>query len=325
MPGNPNAYLSLLLSVTTSFGTHPTGIVPAEMTTDARYAVLFKAFTADDFVLRRLAWVVACAPSADVYLMVDETNGGLGPIPFERTIRFRESDVTALGFAKQGRGSLFWYNSDYPLYYFQHLHPDYDTIVMVEYDAVPRSDLDDLVRECQEKGFDFVGQPIAKTLETYWWTSTMLRFYRYDQVRPYLICAAVFSARAVRHLAAARLRQGREYDLPDATQWPIGETFVGTELAASGFRLHELSAFGRLTRYDWWPPTHESELPDFAGDVFIHPVLTGHRYVRSLFKSNMLSGLAVVVKFTLPGLVRTARRKLGRRRTTERVHSPPRA
>lgn len=295
------------------------------MTTDARYAVLFKAFTADAFVLRRLAWVVACAPSADVYLMVDETNGGLGPIPFERTIRVRESDVTALGFAKHGRGSLFWYNGDYSLYYFQHLHPDYDTIVMVEYDAVPQTDLDNLVREFQEKGFDFVGHPIAKTLETYWWTSTMLRFYRYDQVRPYLICAAVFSARAVRHLAAARLRQGREYDLPDATQWPIGETFVGTELAASGFRLHELSAFGRLTRYDWWPPTHESELPDFAGDLCIHPVLVGHRYVRSLFKSNIISGLAVVVKFTLPGLVRTARRKFGRRRTAERVHSPPRA
>jgi hypothetical protein len=292
-----------------SFGAHATGMKPTEMTTDPRYAVLFKAFTADAFVLRRLAWVVARAPSADVYLMVDETNGDVGPIPFERTIRYRESDVTALGFAKHGKGSLFWYNSDYPLYYFQHLYPDYDTIAMVEYDAVPQANLDELVRNCLEKGSDFVGQPIAKTLETYWWTSTMLRFYAYDQVRPYLICGAVFSARAVRHLAAIRLRQGREYDLPDASQWPIGETFVGTELAASGFMLHDLSAFGHLTRYDWWPPTHESELPDFAGDLFIHPVLTGRRYVRSLFKSNLFSGLVVVMKFTLPGLLRTARRR----------------
>jgi hypothetical protein len=205
----------------------------ADMTTDVRYALLFKAFTIDAFVKRRLARVVAAAPSADVYLMIDETKCCTGPIPFDRVIRYHESDMIALGFARHSQGALFWYNADYPLYYFQHLHPDYDVIMMIEYDAVPNIDLDRLVRVFQEQDLDFVGQPITKSLDDYWWTSTMLHFYARNDVRPYLICATAFSARAVRHLAACRLRQGRSYDLPDATQWPIGETFIGTELIQS--------------------------------------------------------------------------------------------
>jgi hypothetical protein len=270
-----------------------------------RYAVLFKAFSTDAFVLRRLARVVAAAPSADVYLMLDETSGSFGPVAFDNVIRYRESDVLALGFAPHANGSLFWYNADYPLYYFQHLHPDYDMILMIEYDAVPNIDLDGLVQACRDAGIDFLGQPIAKTLEEYWWTESMLRFYRPDQVRLYLTCVAVFSARAVRHLAECRRQQGRLYDLPDASQWPIGETFIGTELSVGGFSLHDLSDFGRLSRYDWWPPAHETELPNFADDIFVHPVLIGRRYLKSLFKSNFKSGLIAVVKFTIPGFLRT--------------------
>ena len=284
------------------------------MTDVARYAVLFKAFVMDSFVHRRLERVLAAAPSGQVYVMVDETKGGVGPIDFPHVIRYREADVLALGFPNHAKGSLFWYNADYPLYYFQHLHPDYDIIVMIEYDAVPNVDLDGLVQACRDRRIDFIGQPIAKTLEAYWWTGTMLRFYPRAQVRPYLICAAVFSAAAVRHLGETRCRQGSGYDLADASQWPIGETFIGTELNAAGFNVQDLSSFGRLTRYDWWPPTHESELPDFAEDIFIHPVLIGRRYVNSLFKSNFVSGLIVVVKFTLAGFLRRIRRNIVRGR-----------
>ena len=283
-----------------------------EMTGVGRYAVVFKAFTLDDFVRRRLARVITAAPSGDVYVMVDETTTTLGPIEFDRVIRYRESDVLDIGFSPHSKGALFWYNADYPLYYFQHLHPDYDMIVMIEYDAVPNADLDSLVQACRDLGIDFVGQPIAKTLEEYWWTATMLRFYSRDQVKPYLICASVFSARAVRHLGECRRRQGSAYDRQDATQWPIGETFIGTELNAAGFRIQQLSAFGRLTRYDWWPPTHESELPEFSDDIFIHPVLIGRRYVSSLFKSNFVSGVIVVVKISLARLARMMRRGIVR-------------
>jgi hypothetical protein len=286
------------------------------MTTAGRYAVIFKAFDLDDFVRRRLACVVDAAPAADVYLMIDETARSAGPIDVDRVIRYRESDLIAIGFSPVSQGSLFWYNCDYPLYYFQHLHPDYDFIVMVEYDAVPTGNLDDLVQACRDQSIDFIGEPITKPLDTYWWTSTMLRFYARDMIRPYLVCAAVFSAKAVRHLAACRLEQGRGYDVADAKQWPIGETFIGTELAQGDFVLRDLSSFGNLTRYDWWPPTHESELPDCAGDVFVHPVLIGRRYMKSLFKSSFISGMIVLVKVALAGGARALRRTTSRMKTT---------
>jgi len=276
--------------------------------TGERYAVLFKAFTTDEFVKRRLAHVVATAPSGDVYLMIDQTQQRGGSIDFDRIIRYEESDLVRIGFPHISQGALFWYNADYPLYYFRHLRPEYDTIVTVEYDAVPNVDLDDLVRRFRAENLDLVGRTITdKTAETYWWTSTLLRFYDADQIRPYQICATIMSARAVDHLAATRKRHAAR-GVSDARYWPIGETFVGTELAAAGFRMGELSDFGKLTRYDWWPPVHERELPRCIGEVFVHPVLSGRRYVKSLFKSSFRSGIIVSAKLIAGAVTRASRR-----------------
>jgi hypothetical protein len=272
-----------------------------------RYAVIFKAFYMDAFVRRRLARVAECSPSADVYLMMDETHHPAGRIDFPNVIRYCEKDLLTLGFAGISKGSLFWYNADYPLYYFQSIYPDYDYIVMIEYDAVPNLDLDMIVGECRRGRLDLVGQPVGKTSEDYWWTSTMLQFYSREVVLPYLICAAVFSAGAVRHLAARRLAQGVAYGRADAASWPIGETFVGTELAVSGHRMRSLSSFGKLTRYDWWPPTHEMELDDLADQIVVHPVLNGPRYRQSLFKGGIVSGFFAIAKFTWPALLRRLR------------------
>lgn len=269
--------------------------------------MLFKAFTYDEFVKRRLAHVAAAAPSGDVYLMIDETNAAAGPIDFDRVIRYQELDLARLGFPKIAQGSLFWYNADYPLYYFQHLHPGYDVVVTVEYDAVPIVDIDDLVRDFRADQLDFVGHTIAKPVDDYWWTSTMLRFYERSQIRPYQMCASICSDRAIRHLAACRMRHGAT-GVTDPKEWPIGESFVGTELALAGFRLRELSTYGKLTRYDWWPPIHERELPYCAGEIFVHPVLTGRRYVKSVFKSNFRSGLIVSAKLAATVIARLWRR-----------------
>jgi hypothetical protein len=276
--------------------------------TGERYAVIFKAFTTDDFVKRRLAHVVATAPSGDVYLMIDETQQPGGHIDFDRAIRYQEADLVRIGFPYIAQGSLFWYNADYPLYYFRHLRPEYETIVTVEYDAVPNVDIDDLVRRFRAENLDLVGRTIAnKTPNTYWWTSTMLHFYSIDQVRPYQICATIMSARAIDHLAATRKRHAAS-GVSDVRNWPIGETYVGTELAAAGFRLAELSDFGKLTRYDWWPPIHERELSGCAEEVFVHPVLSGRRYVKSLFKSNFRSGMIVSAKLIASAVTRASRR-----------------
>ena len=277
--------------------------------TGERYAVLFKAFTTDEFVKRRLAHVVASAPSGDVYLMLDETSRPSGEIDFERVIRYEEADLLRIGFPHIAEGSLFWYNADYPLYHFRHLKPEYDVIVTVEYDAVPNVDLDELVRRFRGEELDLVGRTIDKAPETYWWTKTMLRFYRMEQVRPYQICATILSARAIDHLADTRKRHAAA-GVFDPRQWPIGEAFVGTELSVAGFRMGELSDFGKLTRYDWWPPVHERELPHCSGEVFVHPVLAGRRYLKSLFKSSFRSGVIVSAKLIFAVVSRALRRPL---------------
>jgi hypothetical protein len=273
------------------------------MTAIQPYAVIFKAFTMDRFVGRQLARVSSAASSGDVYLMMDETAGSVGPIAFDRVIRYKNADLIDLGFAPHAQGSLFWYNADYPLYYFQHLHPEYDVIVMIEYDAVLQISIDWLAQECRNSRLDFIAKPIQKALDSYWWTNSMLHFYQYDQIHPFLICVAVFSGEAVRHLAACRLRHGHHDDGFDTTQWPVGEAFVGTELILNGFRTRELSKFGQLSRYDWWPPTHESELPDLSGEAFIHPVLVGRRYVTSLFKNGYVTGLVAMMRLNLARVI----------------------
>ena len=278
-----------------------------------RYAVIFKAFTTDDFVKRRLSHVVGAAPSGDVYLMIDETDKPSGNIDFDRVIRYEEADLVRIGFPHISQGALFWYNADYPLYYFRHLRPEYDIVVTVEYDAVPNVDIDDLVRRFRAENLDLVGRTITdKTAETYWWTSTMLHFYSIDQIRPYQICATIMSARAIDHLAATRKRHAAS-GVTKANDWPIGEAFVGTELSVVRFRMGELSDFGKLTRYDWWPPIHERELPHCLGEVFVHPVLSGPRYVKSLFKSNFRSGVIVSAKLIAGAVMRAWRRSVSAR------------
>lgn len=261
------------------------------------YAVIFKAVALDRFVERQFARLCLAAGSGDVYLMLDETNGPAGATDYARVIRFKEDDLTSRGFSANAQGSLFWYNADYPLYHFQHLHPEYDVIVMVEYDAVVQINLGTLVQSFCDAGLDFIAQPITKPLETYWWTPSMSQFYQPEQIRPFLICFAVFSSRAVRHLAACRLAQGSE----DVTveRWPVGECFVGTELSLWHFQIQNLSASGQLTHYDWWPPVHESELPDRAQDVVLHPVLSGRRYFASLFKNGNLTGCVAIWRLNL--------------------------
>ncbi|HEX3973243.1 MAG TPA: hypothetical protein VHX19_18075, partial [Stellaceae bacterium] len=171
-------------------------------------------------------------------------------------------------------------------------------------------DLDDLVEQFRAQDLDLVGRTITnKTPDTYWWTNTMLHFYSMDQVRPYQICATITSARAIDHLGATRKRHAAT-GITDPRQWPIGETFVGTELFASGFKTRDLADFGKLTRYDWWPPIHERELKRCADEVFVHPVLSGRRYVKSLFKSNFRSGVIVSAKLAIGALARMVQRPI---------------
>jgi hypothetical protein len=266
-----------------------------------QFAVIFKTVVLDAFVRRQFARLLHAAGNSDVYLLVDETNGPAGETEHRKVIRYTEADLLAHGFSPLSQGALFWYNADYPLYHFQALHPEYDVVVMVEYDAVVQLDISALARDFYAAGLDFIGQPIEKPLDKYWWTGSMTRFYDRAQIRPFLICFAVFSARAIRHLAACRLEQGQAE--VTVSQWPVGECFVGTALSAGDFRIRRLGDIGKLTRYDWWPPTHEVELADRRDDMVLHPVLTGRRYVNALFKNGTMTGWVMIWRMNLVYLV----------------------
>ncbi len=66
--------------------------------------------------------------------------------------------------------------------------------------------------------------------------------------------------------------------------WPQSEGFVASALRDGGFRLDVLDSLGSTACLDWWPPYHESELPTLAREAFIHPVLSGPRYVESMLR-----------------------------------------
>jgi hypothetical protein len=58
----------------------------------------------------------------------------------------------------------------------------------------------------------------------------------------------------------------------------------------NGFVVRKLGDFGKVEKYDWWPPSHEDDLPLLQDQAFLHPVLDERRYVVSCLRySDLLS------------------------------------
>src|SRR5262245_51733376 len=110
-----------------------------------RYAVLLKVHYWDDFAERRLQHLLRKAAGGDVFVFVDETHGPVPEIPYDRVIRVTERDMTALDTVLYPQGKVFWYNVDYPLYYFYLQDKSYDYYLMSEHDAVFNIDVDRFV------------------------------------------------------------------------------------------------------------------------------------------------------------------------------------
>jgi hypothetical protein len=62
-----------------------------------RCAVVLKTYAWDGFVERQARRLAEASGALDFYVSVDETNGPVGPIPFERVIRFTCADLAAAG------------------------------------------------------------------------------------------------------------------------------------------------------------------------------------------------------------------------------------
>jgi hypothetical protein len=100
------------------------------------YAVLFKIYFLDLFVIRQLERLKARVGQGHLYVVVDETNGPVGPIPHDRVLRTTENDMILRSFVKGDPSAMFWYSADYSLFPLIKDYRPYDYYVTIEYDAV---------------------------------------------------------------------------------------------------------------------------------------------------------------------------------------------
>jgi hypothetical protein len=247
-------------------------------------AVLFKTHFWDDFVARRFEALKSKCPGSDLWIIIDETSGPAGDIPHDKVFRTRDSDMYALGLPRQPGVNLNWYNVDYPLLAFHEAHAEYAFYIMVEYDAAVLRDLDSLGAEALNREIDLIAFTSGQPVEKWSWTKTLEALWPLDQIRSQLLCVAGFSERAVAHLMRTRREHAARDARGELRYWPFCEGFVPTALHAAGFKLESLTSFGATDYYNWWPPYHESELPEVPEPAFMHPVLNGERYVRSLLR-----------------------------------------
>jgi hypothetical protein len=255
----------------------------------ARYAVLFKVHYWDDFVDRRFEHLLRKVGAGDVYVFVDETHGSVGQIPHNRVIRATERDVEKLDVPLHPPGKNFWFNADYPLYYLYSENNSYDYYLMCEYDTEFNVEIDDFVRTAYRDQVDYVGFPLAASFDRWDWAQTCVGVYP-DSVILYnwLNAISLHSKRSIEFLLRRRQSLARSYKDGTIPNWPYSEAFIATEMQNNGFVVRKLGDFGKVEKYNWWPPSHETDLPSLQGQDFVHPVLDERKYVVSCLRHARL-------------------------------------
>ena len=243
-------------------------------------AVVFKAYAWDGFVERQARRLAEAAGSLDFYVQIDETGGPVGPIPFERVIRFTCADLETAGMAMRFPvGGVLWWNPDYAHYQFLAQYPNYDYYLFVEYDCVVQCSVEKFVIRAASRGADVVALPITRPFKKWHWMPYQRHVYPFAEVKLSLLNACLFSSPALTLLHQRRLAMGSD---PFMRQWPSSEVFIPTEVARAGMTWLSLADFGDVSHCDWFPPTMEEDLRPSDGDAFLHPVLDRRRYVSSM-------------------------------------------
>jgi hypothetical protein len=249
-----------------------------------RCAVVFKTYAWDAFVERQARRLAEAAGALDFYISIDESNGLVGPIPFERVVRFTSAGLAVAGLPMRSAvGGALWWNPDYAHYQFQSIYPDYDYYLFVEYDCVVQCPLESFVARAASQGADFVSLPILRPFEEWHWMPYQRDVYPSAEVKRALLNVSLFSSAALRLLHQRRLAMNAD---PAVRSWPSSEVFVPTEVARAGMTCLSLADFGDVSRYDWFPPTLEEDLQRGDGDTFLHPVLDRRRYVSSMLHNR---------------------------------------
>ena len=260
------------------------------------YAVVLKIHFWDDFAERQLDRLRRHAGTENLFVIVDETNGLVANIGHDRVIRMTDQMAAAEGFLLSPKDNVFWHNTDYQLYLFIDLFPQYAYIVTVEYDFVVNVDIANIVRTMAARGLDFAGEPIRGDPLSWPWRQFTAPYYpeAFDFVGR-LLCFAVFSRAFALQLQANRREHARRFMNHEIVRtgttspWPISEGFVGAEIARLGTPAMTLAEFGDVTAYDWAPARPEPQLPELAAFAFIHPLLDVARFIRSTLRLRVNS------------------------------------
>jgi hypothetical protein len=247
-------------------------------------AVIFKAYAWDGFVERQARRLAEVAGGLDFYILIDETGGPVGPVPFDRVIRFTCAELEAAGMAMRfGLGGVLWWNPDYAHYHFLAQCPNYDHYLFVEYDCVVQDSLQSLVTRAISRGADLIALPIKRPFDLWHWRPYQADVYRPDEVKLALLNVCFLSAPALKLLQQRRLDMKGD---PSVRGWPSSEVFLPTEVVRAGMNWVSLAEFGDVSQYDWFPPTLEEDLLPGNRNVFIHPVLDRRRYLTSIFHNR---------------------------------------
>jgi hypothetical protein len=253
-------------------------------TASPKCAVIFKAYAWDPFVERQARRLAESAGALDFYVLMDETGGPAGSIPFERVTRFTCATLEAEGLAmRYAVGGVLWWNPDYAHYHFQQQHPEYDHYLFVEYDCVVQCDLEGLVARAISQDAGLVALPISKNFEQWHWTPYQRDVYPAGENKLALLNVCLFSSAALKMLHQRRLAMKSDSSV---LGWPSSELFVPSEVVRAGFKWVSLAEFGDVSSYDWFPPTMEDDLHQSQGDAFLHPVLDRRRYIMSMLHNR---------------------------------------
>lgn len=246
-------------------------------TSPVRYAVILKTYVWNAFVERQARRCMANMAGGDFYLLVDETNEAMPSIPFDRVVRTSNAALIERGFANRfEKGSLIWWNADYPHYHFFDLHPDYAFYVFLEYDALYMGQFDLLVQRLASGGVDLAVQLLDQPKETWSWTEPHLGTYTLKEIEGCLMSICAFSRQAIAALGRRRLEMKAD---PGVSFWPSAEAFLPTEAKRAGLNCVSLSHFGDAKHLRWRPARLEAEVMETSGGGFFHPVYDQQRYV----------------------------------------------
>ncbi len=257
--------------------------------TAPRFAIVFKTHFWDGFAQRQFNRYARNKGSGEIFVYIDETNGRVEVPDGLHVVRSTNADLIADGFAERyERGSLLWWNTDYPNYYVQARLPAFDYYLFVEYDSCLLGSIESFVGSAAERGADVVALPTRTPLNAWMWTRFHAQTYPRAELAGSLNCISLYSARALTLLGRRRREMAEQSGRGEVAFWPGNEVFIATEAKRAGLRLISLEAFGNADGYEWHPPHLEEALPAEndrqGGAVFLHPVLDRPRYIASLLR-----------------------------------------